>query len=190
MKKLITASLVLSTLLMPVATTEAATTVKTSPNYQNKDLAIPKLDSKTLKLMKDRKFSYKGVEFRDKFKEVHSTFGKDTYPNVYRDVYGVVVEKGYGRNSEVVFAGRHYNRNIVTAGAWVDRMAFKYIWKQPVLTSSMKKVLGKATSSSTTSDGLIVNEYGLHVKLILQKNEETGKLEIVQLEYHDVQLSV
>ncbi|UTH15978.1 hypothetical protein [Macrococcus epidermidis] len=67
MKKLITASLVLSTLLMPVATTEAATTVKASPNYQNKDLSMPKLDSKTLKLMKDRKFSYKGVEFRDKF---------------------------------------------------------------------------------------------------------------------------
>jgi len=29
-----------------------------------------------------------------------------------------------------------------------------------------------------------------HVKLILQKNEETGKQEIVQLEYQDVQLSV
>lgn len=69
-------------------------------------------------------------------------------------------------------------------------MAFKYIWKQPALTSSMKKVLGKATSSSKTSDGLIVNEYGPHVKLILQKNEEKGKQEIVQLEYHDVQLNV
>ncbi|WP_414045619.1 hypothetical protein ACMGE5_04425 [Macrococcus equi] len=62
----------LSTLLMPVTTTEATTTVKASPNYQNKDLTMPKLDSKTLKLKKDRKFSYKSVEFRDKFKEVHS----------------------------------------------------------------------------------------------------------------------
>ncbi|WP_414045620.1 hypothetical protein ACMGE5_04430 [Macrococcus equi] len=46
---------------------------------------------------------------------------------MYRDIYGVVVEKDYGRDGEVVFAGRHYNRNIAVSSAWVNRMAFKYI---------------------------------------------------------------